>query len=83
LTACVQHRFAASGVEGKTMSFLFIIQQQFRAEKSLLSDSTYNELLIINLATVQAEGILFPHLLQAVKRYLQPILTAYDASKTN
>jgi hypothetical protein len=37
------------------MSFLFIIEQQFRAEKSLLSDSTYNELLFINLATVRAE----------------------------
>ena len=65
MTACVQHRFAASGVEGKTMSFLFIIQQQFRAEKSLLSDSTYNELLVINLATVPADGILFPHLRKA------------------
>jgi hypothetical protein len=34
------------------MSFLLIIEQQLRAEKSLLSNSTYNELLIINLATV-------------------------------
>jgi hypothetical protein len=50
------------------MSFLFIIEQQFRAEKSLLSDRINNELLFINLATVRAEGILFPHLLQAVKR---------------
>jgi hypothetical protein len=49
------HRFAASGAEGITMNFLFIVEHQFRAEKSLLSDSTYNELLIINLATVRAE----------------------------
>jgi amino acid transporter len=62
----VQHRFAASGAEGITMSFLFIIEQQFRAEKSLLSNRINNELLFINLATVRAEGILFPHLLQAV-----------------
>jgi hypothetical protein len=48
------------------MSFLFTIEQQFRAEKSLLSDRINNEHLIINLATVRAEGILFPHLLQAV-----------------
>jgi hypothetical protein len=41
------------------------------AEEALLSESKSNELLIINLATVPAEGILFPHLLQAVKRYLQ------------
>jgi hypothetical protein len=34
------------------MSFLFIIEQQFRAENSLLSDRINNELLIINLATV-------------------------------
>jgi hypothetical protein len=34
---------------------LFIIEQQFRAEKSLLSDSSNNELFIINLATVPAE----------------------------
>jgi hypothetical protein len=40
------------------------------AEKSLLSDGINNELFIINLATVPAEGILFPHLLQAVKRKL-------------
>ncbi|HQW96911.1 MAG TPA: hypothetical protein PLU58_13975, partial [Saprospiraceae bacterium] len=40
------------------------------AEKSLLSDRINNELLFINLATVPAEGILFPHLQQAVKRYL-------------
>jgi hypothetical protein len=50
-----QHRFAASGAEGKTMSFLFIFEQQFRAEKSLLSDRINNELLFINLATVRAE----------------------------
>jgi len=37
------------------------------AEGTLLSDRISNELLIINLATVPAEGIL-PHLLQAVKR---------------
>ena len=42
--------FAASGADGKTMSFLFIIEQQFRAEKSLLSDRINNELLSINLA---------------------------------
>jgi hypothetical protein len=50
---------------------LFIIEQQFRAEKSLLSDRINNELLFINLATVPADGILFPHLQQAVKRWLQ------------
>ena len=44
-----------SGAEGKTMSFWFIIEQQFRAEKSLLSDRINNELLFINLATVRAE----------------------------
>ena len=66
------HRFAASGAEGKTMNFLFIIEQQFRAKKSLLSDRIDNELLIINLATVWAEGILFPHLQQAVKRMRHP-----------
>jgi hypothetical protein len=52
------------------MNFWFIIQQQFRAEKSLLSNRINNELLFINLASVPAEGILFTHLLQAVKRYL-------------
>jgi hypothetical protein len=52
------------------MSLLFIVEQQFRAEKTLLSDRINNELLFINLATVQADGILFPHLLQAVNRYL-------------
>jgi hypothetical protein len=55
---CRLHRFAASGAEGITMSFLFTIEQQFRAEKSLLSDRINNEHLIINLATVRAEGIL-------------------------
>ena len=50
-----QHRFAASGADGKTMSNLFIIEQQLRAEKSLMSDSTNNELLFINLVTVLAE----------------------------
>jgi hypothetical protein len=55
------------GTEGKTMSFLFIIEQQFRAEKSPLSDRLNNELLFINLATARAEGILFPHLLQGRK----------------
>jgi len=49
------HRFAASGAEGKIMSFLFNIQQQFRAEKSLLSDRINNEHFIINLATVRVE----------------------------
>jgi hypothetical protein len=34
------------------MSFLFIIERQFRAEKSLLSNRINNELLFINLATV-------------------------------
>jgi hypothetical protein len=52
---CGLHRFAASGGEGKTMSFLFSIEQQFRAEKTLLSDRINNELLIIHLATVRAE----------------------------
>ena len=37
------------------------------AEKNLLSDRINNELSFINLAT-PAEGILFPHLLQAVNR---------------
>jgi hypothetical protein len=46
---------AASGAEGIIMSFLFIIEQQFRAEKTLLSDRKNNELLFINLATVRAE----------------------------
>jgi len=55
------HRFAASGAEGIIMSFLFIFQQQFRAEKSLLSDSNNNELLIIYLATVQGRrNTIFP-----------------------
>jgi len=34
------------------MSFWLIIEQQFLAEKSLLSDGIINELFIINLATV-------------------------------
>ena len=55
------------------MSFLFIVEQQFRAEKSLLGDRINNELLFINLATVRQKGILFPHLLQAVKRYTKPM----------
>jgi hypothetical protein len=46
---------AASGAEGKTMSFSFVIEQQFRAKKLLLSDRINNELLFINLATVRAE----------------------------
>jgi hypothetical protein len=50
---------------------LVIIEQQFRAEKTLLSDRIDNELLFINLATVPAERILFPHLLRAVQRKLQ------------
>jgi|GEM_PF-3616759 hypothetical protein len=37
-----------------------------RAERILFVDSNNNELLIINLATVPADGILFPHLQQAV-----------------
>jgi len=49
------HRFAASGAEEITMSILFVIEQQFRAEKTLLSDSSNNELLIINLATLRAD----------------------------
>jgi hypothetical protein len=52
---------AASGAEGITMSFLFIIEQQFRAEKTLLSDRKNNELLFINLATVRvAKEFYFP-----------------------
>jgi hypothetical protein len=46
---------AASGAKGIKVSFLFIFQQQFRAENSLLSDRINNELLFINLATVRAE----------------------------
>jgi hypothetical protein len=42
--------------EEKTKSFLCFIEQQFRAEKSLLSDRINNELLFINLATVRGEG---------------------------
>jgi len=51
----VQHRFAASGAEGITVNFLFIIHERFRAEKTLLNNRINNELLIINLATVRAE----------------------------
>ena len=40
------------GAKGITMNIYFIIEQQFRAEESLFSDSTYNELLFINLAMV-------------------------------
>jgi hypothetical protein len=36
------------------------------AEKTLLSDSNNNELLVINLATVPAERILFPVLHKCV-----------------
>jgi hypothetical protein len=46
-----QHRFAAIGAKGKIMSFLFIIEQHFQAEKSLLSDRINNEHFIIKLAT--------------------------------
>jgi len=48
------------------VSFLFIIQQQFRAENTLLSGRINNKFLFINLATVRQKGILFPHLQQAV-----------------
>jgi hypothetical protein len=48
-----------------------MFQQQFRAEETLFSDSTNNELLIIYLATVWAEVILFSRLRKAVKRYRQ------------
>jgi len=58
---CALHRFAASWAEGKIMSFLFIFQQQFRAEKSLLSNRINNELLIIYLATVRGRrNTIFP-----------------------
>jgi hypothetical protein len=50
------------------MSFCNIVEQWFRADETLLSNRINNEVLFINLATVLAEGILFPHLLQAVKR---------------
>jgi hypothetical protein len=62
---------------------LVIIEQQFRAEKTLLSDRIDNELLFINLATVPAERILFPHLLQAVKRYRQLGQALADISKND
>ena len=82
--ACCLHRIAASGAHGKTISFWSIIEQQFRpaqtellgAKECLLSDSSNNELLIINLdphntVGIGADGILFPCLLQAVKRKRQ------------
>lgn len=50
-----QHQFAASVAEEITISILFIIEQQFRDEKSLLSDRITNALLFINLATSRAE----------------------------
>jgi len=37
-----------------------MFQQQFRAQGILFSDSSNDELLVIYLATVPAEGILFP-----------------------
>ena len=52
---CSLHRFAASGAEGITMSFCNIYCTVVSAEKTLLSDRINNELLVINLATVQAE----------------------------
>lgn len=39
------------------MSFLFILEQKFWAEKSLLCDRIKNEFFIINLATVPEEGM--------------------------
>lgn len=36
-----------------------MFQQQFRADETLFSDSSKNELLVIYLATIPAEGILF------------------------
>ena len=47
------------------MSFC-MLQQQSRAEGTLLGDSNNNELLIINLTTVPAEGILIPGLHKCV-----------------
>jgi hypothetical protein len=38
-----------------TMSICNIIEQWFKAEKTLLSDRNNNELLFINLATVPVE----------------------------
>jgi hypothetical protein len=55
-----------AGPEVPAINFLFAIGLRFSAEKSLWSDSTYNELLIINLATVRAEGILIPVLHKCV-----------------
>ena len=52
-----------------------MFQQQFRAEETLVSGSSNNELLIINLASVLAEGILFSRLRKAVKRKVQAGLT--------
>jgi len=43
-----------------------MFQQQFWAEESLLSDRNNNELFIINLATVWADGILMPVLHKCV-----------------
>ncbi len=43
-----------------------MLQQQSRAEGTLLGDSNNNELLIINLTTVPAEGILIPGLHKCV-----------------
>ena len=43
-----------------------LLIEGLRAEETLLSDSSNNELLIINLATVSAEGILIPVLHKCV-----------------
>jgi len=72
---CALHRFAASWAEGKIMSFLFIFQQQFRAEKSLLSDSNNNELLIIYWQRFGAERNSNSPPAASRRRYVQANLT--------
>ena len=64
--ACRQHSHLCKPGWSANNEQWCIFRQQFRAGKTLLSDSNNNELLIINLATVRADGILIPVLHKCV-----------------